>query len=196
MRVVIFVLVAMLFSGCVIKREPVDLMVLDLPKPVDMALEGSCGKTSLKISNAFVAAPLVSLKMSYRKDGADVRTFNRHRWLDMPSNTLTQELLLYTRQSGIFESVFSAKSRSKSEFILEVSLDEFMHYFEGGESFVRVEYALSLIDAKQNRVLSSKSFGSKVVAKTPDAIGGVGAYSEAIGNLLQESVEWLARECR
>lgn len=196
MRVVIFVLVAMLFSGCVIKREPVDLMVLDLPKPVDMALKGSCGKTSLKISNAFVAAPLVSLKMSYRKDGADVRTFNRHRWLDMPSNAIYDELLAHIRSSGLFGGVFSAKSRVRSELVLELSLDEFMHYFEGEESFVRVEYALSLIDTSSNKPLASRSFSSKVVAKSGDAVGGVEAYSRAVEELLASSIEWLESECR
>lgn len=195
MRVVVFFLVFLL-SGCVTKKEPIAELGINIEKTYSAGDSQGCRDKSLKISQAFGPMALGSIDMSYTDKEGRIFNYAQSKWQDTPSNIVTAEILKNVRQSGLFQSVLSSKSRSKSDFVLEVHIEDFMQYFQNKKSFIVFSYALALVEAKTNTVIATKTFSTKIDAKTLDAKGGAEAYRFAFEELFAKNTIWLNEVCK
>ncbi|MDQ1263875.1 MAG: cholesterol transport system auxiliary component [Campylobacterota bacterium] len=195
MRVVLLFL-ALLLSGCVTKKEPIAELGINIEKKHSVGSSQGCRDKSLKVSQAFGSMALGSVEMSYTDEEGRIFNYSQAKWQDTPSNIVTMEILKNARQSELFQSVLSSKSRSKSDFVLEVHIEDFMQYFQKERSFILFSYVLALVDTKTNAVMATKTFSTKIDAKTLDAKGGAEAYRFAFEELFAKNTIWLNEVCK
>lgn len=196
MKILYIIFIAFLLSGCVSKKESIAEANIAIDAKIVNVSAKECKQKSLKISNAFAPMPISSLKMSYIALDNKAYTYNQTKWLDLPNNILSLEILKSIRHSMLFESVTSSKSRSKSDYILEINIEDFIQHFKESGSFVKVSYTLSLVDTKSNHIAATKTFTTQVPTKTLDAKGGVEAFNIALSDLFVKNIEWLDEVCK
>lgn len=197
MRIILIIL-TILFSGCTtIKPHVAEYRVVAKDLKIGNAATG-CKEKSLKVAQAFSSNSLMSLNMDYTESNNRVFSYSQSQWLESPNSLVSAELLKSIRDSELFSSVHSSKSRVKSNLVLETNIEEFMQFYSQDmkSSFVHVVVSLTLIDAKTNSVIADKTFSSKLDAKTVDAKGGVEALSSALSEIVSQNIEWLGGVCK
>ena len=157
-----------------------------------------CKNISLKVAHAFSPNALKTLNMNYAVGYDREYTYTQSQWADSPNNLITEELIEMLRDSGLFKSVQSSKSRSNSKLLLETNIEDFMQYFSADEnnSYSNVAMTITLIDTKSNKIVSSKHFKNRVGASSANANGGVSALNKALVNVLSEVRKYMAGVCK
>ena len=157
-----------------------------------------CREKSLKISEAFSSSSLMSLQMNYMQDSSEIYAYSQAQWNNSPNQEVTSQVLKVVRASKLFKNTQSAKSRSRSNLILETHIEDFMQYFNKDltASHSSVSMNVTLIDAKTSSVIASKTFTSKKDAQTLDASGGVQGLDSALEDVLVQSIEFLNEVCK
>ena len=158
----------------------------------------ACKEKTLKISKAFSEPSLMSLKMDYVEDENKVFSYSQSQWVVSPASSISKEIFLSLRSSGLFKHVSIDVSRSNSEYIMEITIEDFIQYYnkELDSSYVVLNLNINVIDAENSSVIASKNFSSKVDAKTLDAEGGVEALNTALSNVIKQNLEWLSGVCK
>jgi len=157
-----------------------------------------CKEKTLKISKAFSEPSLMSLKMGYVQDGNKVFSYSQSQWVVSPAEAIFKEIFFSLRDSGLFKHVNLDISRSNSEYIMEITIEDFMQYYNEklDASHVIVKLNINIIDLKDSSVVASKNFYSKVDSNTLDADGGVEALNTALSNVVKQNVDWLDGVCQ
>ncbi|WP_207562443.1 ABC-type transport auxiliary lipoprotein family protein [Sulfurimonas aquatica] len=198
MKFLFIVVVFIFLGGCSINNPAVKEYRIHLePKTVTYDSQ-SCKEKSLKVGQVFSSSSLLSHRMKYMKDGYSEFSFTQSEWAQSPNKALSAELVKSVRSSGLFSSVNSYKSRSRSDLILETNLEEFIQYFsnDNNSSFVNISLSLSLVETGTSKVLQTKYISKKLGTKSLDAQGGVKAFNEALSGVLKESNDWLSEACK
>jgi len=199
MRVIIIFSI-LLLSGCVTIKKPPITEYKIISSTIDFKkneASANCRNKSLKIAQAFSPNSLMSLSMDYVEAENRVFSYTKSQWQEDPNSAITQELLKNIRNSALFSNVESSKSRSKSDWILETNIEEFVQFFSKDmkSSYVNVLITLTIVDTKTGFVVATKTFNSKIDAKTLDAEGGVEALSNALSKVILQNIEWLNGIC-
>lgn len=186
-----------LLSGCTSPKPPVIEYKVST-KFVNTSSESEgCKRKSLKVSQAFSSNSLMSLKMNYVQGEHKIYTYSQAQWNNSPNQEISSALVKALRDSKLFRNTLSSKSRSRSDLILEVNIEDFMQYFnkELTTSYSNVVISLSLIDAKTRQVLATKTFSAKKEVQTLDASGGVKGLDLALQEVLTEGLKFLNGVC-
>jgi cholesterol transport system auxiliary component len=192
------ILVTFLLLGCSSVQPTIVEYKISL-KPIEYnSLSKRCKNNSLKVSQAFSSSSLMSSQMKYTEGDNKIYAYSQAQWSNSPSKEVSRQLVRVLRDSKLFKSVQSSKSRSKSDFILETNLDDFMQYYSDDslKSYVKIVLNLSLIDSKINQVVAAKTFSAEMDTKTLDALGGVEGLDRALSEVLAQSVEFLNEVCK
>lgn len=194
----ILIAAAIFLSGCVTLKTPITEYRLEVAHEGVKSLSKGCKEKSLKIMETFSPNSLMTLSMEYAEAEGRVFAYNLSRWQESPKDAVAMEILKDIRASEIFGSVDTAKSRSKSNYILETNLEEFLQFFSKDmkSSYADVVISFSLIDTKTNGVISHKTLSARVETKSADAKGGVEALNSALAKVLKENRVWLEEVCR
>jgi cholesterol transport system auxiliary component len=195
----LLIILGLLFSGCAtVKPTITDYRIFAKTVQNSNSSSNGCKDKSLKIAQAFSPSSLMSLNMDYMESGNRVFSYSQSQWQESPNDAITLELLKNIRSAGIFSSVEASKSRSKSSWLLETNIEEFLQFYtqDMKNSYVNVVVTLTIIDTKTNSVVATKTFSSKADAKTLDAQGGVEALSTALSEVIFQNIEWLERVCK
>ena len=195
----LLIILGLLLSGCAtVKPTITDYKIFTKTVQNSNSSSNGCKDKSLKIAQAFSPSSLMSLNMDYMESDNRVFSYSQSQWQESPNDAITFELLKNIRSAGIFSSVEASKSRSKSSWILETNIEEFLQFYtkDMKSSYVNVAVTLTIIDTKTNSVVSTKTFSSKADAKTLDAQGGVEALSAALSEVISQNIEWLERVCK
>lgn len=198
MKIIFISIILFIFVGCTtIKPHVTEFRVITKDAQTKSSAN-SCREKSLKISQAFSSASLLSLNMDYTESDNKIFSYSQSHWQESPSSFITLELFKSIRDSAMFKSVHSFKSRVKSDYILELDIEEFMQFYtkDMSGSYVNVVLNISLIDTKTNSVVSTSKFTSKIDTKTADANGGVEALSKALDEIISKNIEWLDGVCK
>ncbi|MFA5460806.1 MAG: ABC-type transport auxiliary lipoprotein family protein [Sulfurimonas sp.] len=198
MKILLTLITVFLFVGCTtMKPHVTEFRVITKDTHIKSISKG-CKENSLKISQAFSSASLLSLNMDYTESDNQIFSYSQAQWQESPNSFITSALYKSIRDSALFKSVHSFKSRVKSDFVLEIDVEEFMQFYtkDMSSSYVNVIISLSLVDAKTNNVISTSKFISKIDTKTADADGGVEALSLALDEIISKNIEWLEGECK
>jgi len=136
--------------------------------------------------------------MYYAQGNMKQYMYSSSKWSRSPNRAITSEFLTLIRASNLFKSVQTAKSRSRSDIILEINIEDFMQYFDENStlSHVNVVINLSLINARGNSVFASQTFNTKIDVKMLNANGGVDGLNKALREVLLDTNEWLSEVCK
>lgn len=198
MRIFNLVLIVLLFSACSTVYPPVTQFRLNLDMPKSVQMNSGCSEKSLKVAQAFSSTSLRTLDMNYVQGSTKQFAYSQAQWSVSPSNAITDNMIEMLRETKLFKSVQVFKSRSQSDMILEIDIEDFIQYFSTDfkDSHANVIITLTLIDSKSSDVIATKTFSSNVDVKKLDANGGVHALSNALSNVLKESSIWMNEVCK
>ncbi len=197
-KLVFIMLFIFLLSGCTIKKPPVTEYKIALKTLTSDTPSVGCRGKSLKVSQAFSSSSLMSLQMNYVQGNSKIYTYSQSQWNSSPNQEISSQIVKILRESKLFKSTQSSKSRSKSDLILEINIDDFIQYYNEdlSESHSNVVISLTLIDARSSKVLQTKTFSAKSAVKTLDASGGVKGLDVAFNDVLTQSLEFLNEVCK
>jgi len=190
--------VSILFSGCTVITPSKSEYIITPTITVEKADESSCKEQTIKIAQAFSDTSLMSKKMKYTYDEQQEFTYSESIWSRAPSRAISSVLLASIRDSELFKSVNSYKSRSRSDLILETNIEEFIQHYndENRESFVKVVISFSLINSKTSKTIDNKTIMVEIEAESLNAQGGVKALNKALSEILQKNNKWLRSICK
>jgi len=194
----LLLLTFLIFTGCSVTNPPIAEYRISPQVKSTNYNTSSCKNKSLKISQVFTSSSLMSKKMKYAQDDYKEFSFSESEWAVSPSKAITKELVKSVRETELFSNVSSFKSRSRSDMILETSVEDFMQYFSDSskKSHVNIVISMTLIDTKSSKSVQTKTFTKKVDVDSINAYGGVEALNSAFGTVLEEHSEWLASVCK
>ena len=198
MKYFLSLFISMMFLGCVSATPPkVEYIVNAQVKAIDASSTG-CKDKSLKIAQAFSPSSLRSEDMSYRVGGLKQYMYSQSLWSVNPNQAITSEFLSLIRDSKLFKTVQNSKSRSRSDVILELSVEDFMQSFNDDSTLSHVDAVinLSLINVRTNTIFASKTFSKKIKVDTMNSVGGVNALNIALDEILLDSNLWLNEVCQ
>jgi cholesterol transport system auxiliary component len=196
MKVLLFIPIILLFLGCSVSKPVTEFRLnTNLPK-IDIKSEKCLSKT-IKVSQPFCEKSLETLQMNYMHGKNKMYEYTESSWADSPSNAIGYEVVKALREMDIFKSVQSSKSRSKAEYILETSINDFVQYFDEDlkESYASVVINFTIIDSKKDEVIATKKFQSTIKSSSLDAKGGVEALNKSLSEVLKESSIWFGEMC-
>lgn len=198
MKFFIIAITGILFIGCTGMKPPMTEYRVNPIIPLVHGEAKGCSDKSIKIAQSFSPTYLMSNKMSYAQGDSKQYIYSMSQWSNSPNREINDEYLRLLRASKLFKSVQISKSRSDSDILMEIHIEDFMQYFDKDESssHVNAVITISLIDLQTNKVLSSKTFESKVDTDSLDANGGVKSLNIALSKILFESNEWLIEVCK
>ncbi|RLA73507.1 MAG: hypothetical protein DRG78_22480 [Epsilonproteobacteria bacterium] len=196
----LYILLGFLFllSGCSTTKPPVTEYKIVL-KALDLKSDSvGCRGKSLKISKAFSSSSLMSLQMKYVEDKHKIYEYSQAQWIDTPNQEISSQVVRSIRDSELFKSTQNVKSRSRSDLVLEISIEDFMQYYSKNldSSYSSVAINFSLIDARTSEVVATKTIESNVDASSLDAAGGVRALDIALSGVLSQNIEFLNEVCK
>ncbi len=198
MKLILIVIGVLLLGGCTTKKPSVTEYKLTTDSSTTQSLSKGCRDKSLKVAQAFSSTALMSLKMDYSLPKNRVFSYSQAQWKESPNHLVTKEILKKIRAAKLFKDTQVSKSRSKNSWILETNIEDFMQYYEDDlkKSYSSIVINFTLVDSKTNLVIATKTFSSKVDAKSLDADGGVEALNLALNNVLSQSNDWLNGVCK
>ncbi len=197
-NVYIIVSLIFMFTGCSTTLPTLVKHKISPQLSLEKQKSSTCSTKSLKVSSAFTSTNLMSKDMSYVVDDSKVYEYSESAWLNNPNRSISREYVKMLRELGIYKSVQSSKSRTKTDLMLEIDIDEFMQYYSDDlkRSYSRVHLNLSIVDAQTSKVVATTSIRSQVDTKTLDADGGVKALNEALEDVLSKSAKWFIKGCK
>ena len=198
MRYILVLLLMMILSGCTTTIPSITEYRISVQVPTYIQKSTSCKTKSLKVAQAFSPSSLMSHHMDYAQGDAKQYTYSQAQWSQSPNLAVSAQLLKHIRETQLFKTILNSKSRSKSDLILEINIEDFMQYYNDDEtmSYVNVVIDLTLLDTKTGNVIETNTFSAKVDVKTLDAEGGVNALSSALGIVVEKSINWLGGVCK
>ncbi len=195
----ILIILALVLQGCLSTTVAPKIEYRINPNTQSKELQGDgCKDKSLKIAQAFSSNSLLSQNMYYGQGEMRRHIYSASKWSRTPNRAITSEFLKLIRDSKLFKSVQTAKSRSRSDIILEINIEDFMQYFNenSNKSYVNIIVNLSFIKAKGNSVFQSKTFKTTVDVEVLDASGGVNGLNKALAKVLLDTNEWFSEVCK
>jgi len=187
-----------LLSGCSVTKPAITEYRLSLKDFSPKSYSNSCKDKSIKVSAAFSSNSLATLDMNYLQDKHKIYSYTQSQWSNSPNQEISSQVLYALRDAKLFESVQNAKSRSRSDLILEINIQDFMQYYSEdlNMSYVNISICFTLVDANTNKTIATKCFSAKKDVKTLDAIGGVEALDMALEEVINEGLDFLGGACK
>ncbi len=198
-KIVLIVLSVVLFSGCVATTTPpMNEFRVNSNLSFSALSESQCNKKSLKVAQAFSANSLKSLKMKYAYGENRQFIYSQSQWALSPNQAITSEIINLLKDLELFSSVQIAKSKSRNNMLLEISIDKFMQHFsaDGSSSYVNVEISFTLLDNASKKIFATKTFKQRSDVEILSADGGVEALNTALRTVLLGSSIWFEDICR
>ena len=198
MKTVLIVILFYILTGCTItKPHVVEYRIA--PNISTQEVEAkSCQDNSLKIAQVFTQKRLMSRRMRYVQDGYKEFSYTESGWSNTPNKAISANLLKSIRTSNIFTSVNSANSRSRSDFLLETNVEQFLQFYakKGTRSYVEVTLSFTLVNLQNSSVVDSVVISEKAETTSLDARGGVLALNKAFTQALEKTNTWLSKVCK
>jgi len=188
----------LVFTACTKTVPYIKEYKIDTSVNIDASKQTQCQKKSIKVVHAFSANNLMLQEMNYVNGLYDIEQFTQSQWSQSPNKSITAQTLNALENAHYFKYVANAKSRVRSDLLLENNIKDFMQYFsqDNSKSFVKVVISATLIDRKTKKSLAYKRFEKTEESKSLDAYGGVVALNLALSELLKEEVKWLGEQCK
>lgn len=198
MKYILAIVSLLILNACTVVQAPISEYRIVTHKHKVLLDSSSCRDKSLKVSQAFSADSLMSEKMKYVQNEYGEYSFRESKWSRTPNGAITDAITKSVRASKLFQSVQGYKSRSKSDYILESNIEEFIQYFtsDAKSSYVSAIISVFLVDARSGKTLQSHQISKRVDVKELNAEGGVKALNRALNEILVENKLWLNEVCR
>jgi len=186
-----------IFAGCASVTPPQNEYRLSDNVPIMETNKTRCASKTLKVQRAISDNLFMTNKMYYVEGKYTQYAYSESSWIQNINTQISQNITKFLREMNLFKSVQNAQSRTKNDLSLEITIEDFMHYFDknGKDSYVNVVLTFSFVNLKTHEIYATKTFKSKLKTQTDNALGGVKSLDKALYNVLAESGLWIQGIC-
>lgn len=166
MKNILFLSLIILFTGCTIKPNKVDINSYGIEFNTSLNNKNQI-KENLLILKPRIAKSFDTKKIVYSIKPYAFESYGKNRWINLPSYMIKEALINNIENNKIFENVVDSYSNISSLYILQTDINKLYHKFEGEKSYAIIDIRFLLI--KNREVLTSLSYKRKVLcdANTP-----------------------------
>ena len=190
MQAVIIVLTIMLLQSCslvgVSNNEPVKLQRYEITLSENLPQNLLQNGPSITVYPVQTNARFNSTRMAYSLSPHEISYYAQSEWADTPGNMLLPLLVNGLENSGKFASVVSNNSSVITDYALDVSLLELMHYIQSDKKLFTLQVRLQLLDLHKRTVLGTETINIEQIVTDHDAYGAVLAANQSIKPLIEK----------
>lgn len=180
-----------LLAGCGgMSGKASQLYVLNPSTDVKSSAEASTKNLAVSMPNA--PAYLDTTRIALSRSSTTTDYFAGSDWTDRVP-VLVQDLMVKTfEKSGKVKTVFRDSGMFKADYGLQVEIRNFEAQYAGssGAPKVDVSFELRLIKQPERDIVASHTVDKSVQAGANNLDSIVGAFNEALGGALAETVDW------
>lgn len=196
MRRLLFVfLMGLALSGCSLlgpqKTPSITTYTLSVAKIRDRVAHDH--KITLLVSAPTAAAGYDSRKMIYTRKPYELSEFALNQWAAPPAEMLEPIVVQKLRDTGYFHAVISTAFSTQREYLLKMNLIELRQDFTVNPSRIRLALQAELIDAKESRVINTRTFTCSIPTPQNTPYNGVVAANRAVEVLLSQVAQFCVR---
>lgn len=150
-------------------------------------------KITLLVSPPTAAAGYDTRKMIYTQKPYELSEFALNQWAAPPAEMLESILLQKLGDTGYFHAVISTAFSTQREYLLKTNLIELRQDFTVNPSRIRLALQAELIDAKESRVINTRTFTCSMPSPKNTPYDGVVAANRAVEFLLSQVAQFCVR---
>ena len=132
-----------------------------------------------------------SPRMVYLTRRYELEYYAKNQWADSPARLFSPLLVQALGQTGVWRAVMPLPSSVRGDYRLDSYGFAVQQEFLQQPSHVRVMVRAQLVDLKESRIVSARTFEAVEAAPSEDAYGGVLAASRATATILNHVSAWL-----
>lgn len=130
-------------------------------------------------------------RMVYVTRRFELEYYAANQWAESPARLFLPLLVQSAGRTGDWRTVVALPSSIRGDYRLDVTGFAVQQEFLQRPSLVRMTLRSQVVDLKESRVVSTKSFESVTQAPSEDAYGGVLAANQATVAMLAQVTSWL-----
>lgn len=130
-------------------------------------------------------------RMVYVTRRFELEYYATNQWAESPARLLAPLLVQSAGRTGDWRAVVALPGSIRGDYRLDVAGFAVQQEFLQRPSLVRMRLRSQLVDLKESRVVSTKTFEAVAQAPSEDAYGGVAAAQQATAALLTQVTAWL-----
>lgn len=147
-------------------------------------------KITLIINTPTAVPGFDTRKMIYTKKPYELNEFALNQWVAPPAEMLQPILVQKIRDTGQFHAIMSHAYESNRQFVLNTHLIELQQNFIKHPSQIQMSIQAELINADNNKVISTRTFSTIQTAPQNSPYGGVVAANKAVDIILNQITEF------
>ena len=180
--------VATLLGGCGGKIPPTHYYVLELPSA---PMASADALPFVAVVMPFKASRmLMQDRIVYRPAAGQVGFYEYHRWAEDPRETITSTMVSHLRSRKTFGTVLTFDGRSKSDYIIQGSIEKMEEVDRAGAVSVHVKLSAELVTGEDRKLLWQGTSETKGEV----SVGEVSAVVTEMSRATQTSLSKLVAE--
>ena len=186
-------------SGCFSPRGdalPVHTFQLSVEGGSDEGLPVPVDGPVLLVSLPLAEPGFETQRMVYVTRQFELEYYATNQWAESPARLFSPLLVQTAGRTGDWRTVVALPSSLRGDYRLDVAGFAVQQEFLQRPSRVRITLRSQLVDLKESRVVSTKTFEAEEPAPSEDAYGGVLAANRAVTAILAQVTSWLHRCAR
>ena len=190
----VLTLVFLTASGCLSPRGdalPVHTYQLSVDGGSDEGLPVPADGPVLLVSLPQSEPGFETQRMVYVTRQFELEYYATNQWAESPARLFSPLLVQTAGRTGDWRTVVALPSSIRGDYRLDVAGVAVRQEFLQRPSRVRMTLRSQLVDLKESRVVSTKTFEAVAQAPSEDAYGGVLAANQATATLLAQVTSWL-----
>lgn len=134
--------------------------------------------------------------IAYSRRPGEYLFYQLASWTERPVRVLPRLLQRRLEASGLAGAVGLAGEPLRSDWLLQLSVDEIVHELATEPGSGRVAITLELFDRRSRTRVARRSFDARVPAQRTDSAAAVASLSQAVGQVFDAALPWLEAELR
>ena len=185
-----------LLSACSIlpKPEQVDVYWLPYAQTPIATSPSAPVNWSLKLDKPMASNALNSQNIAVVPEGNLISNYKGARWSDPAPVLLRNRLLDAFLQDGRIQGLSTDDSNLQSDFELGGELLAFQTRYNGKSPEVLIQYNARLVRSRDQRVIGSKRFETRLPLTNPMVPGVVAGFGQATDQLMPQVVQWVLQQ--
>jgi cholesterol transport system auxiliary component len=195
MRWLILTALTALLAGCASSGPAQRYFVLDAGA-ASTAVTPASREATLLVAPVSAASFYRGRELVYSSAAGTRAVYQFSSWTEPPAQAIGSALITRLERSGGFRSVAAIGSGSSGTLLLRVHLDEIYHDAATPPGVARIVLSAQLNETSGRARLDQRTFSVAVPAASYDADGAVSALRQALDQVLDELVRWVAATAR
>jgi len=180
--------------SCSLSVDAFSIKFYQLPDVTVEPLPASAHRAGvlLAVRETRANALINSHKILFSSDGVEQGAYQYASWGEPPPKRFTTLLISALESSGLFDSVTHIANSTLNNFQLSSEILELYHDTSNKPGTVKLKVRVELMETLSRRLAAQNVFAVEKKLDSYDARGAVDATAAAVGEAINEIVQWCA----